>query len=709
MSQMTDRSQSVFAASAGATALSPALSLPTLALAAAIVYYGGVRLGMALTLSSEPVSTLWPANALLLGILLLTPPRRWWVLLLCAFPAHLLAEIDAGVPLPMSALWFVSNSAEATLGAALFLRFLGGPPRLDRVRDVSILVAVAGIVAPVVSSFLDAGFVALTGWRYSTYWQVWEARTLSNSLAALIVIPLIAALDSGVLARLRQMRIADSVETLVILLGLSAASLAAFHQPQPPNQSPVLMYAPLPFLIWAAVRRGTSFVALCTAILALFAIEGVLNGRGPFTQPRPERAALALQTSLVIASASLMLLAAALAELRHARRLALSRLEQLDLAHAAAKVGTWEWDFERDRISWTSVDAHGTAAIQSGSSSLRDFLKLVEPHDRSVVIRAFDKSRGGTCEAEFRIRTSAGASLWIRSQGRTVHGTEDAPGRMIGVYGDITRRKSEEAQLAMQRDQVARLNRASLLGVLSGTLAHDLLQPLTAILSNAEAARVRLHQDAENLQEVDEALVDIISDNLRMIEVIRHVRALFERGEVTYSLLDVNGCVETALTLERSYLIAHGATVDVRLGQGLPPVLMNGVQLQQVLINLIVNACEAMDRNPEHERRIEVLTSTPNEGVVEIVIGDNGVGMESTEVIFEPFYTTKPHGIGLGLSICRTIITAYGGKLWAANKPTRGAALHLVLPAADPTETTDAAQVTGRLIRDYAPQPERVP
>jgi C4-dicarboxylate-specific signal transduction histidine kinase len=461
------------------------------------------------------------------------------------------------------------------------------------------------------------------------------------------------------------------------------------------------MYAPLPFLIWAAVRRGTSFVALCTAILALFAIEGLMHGRGPFTDPSPERAARALQTSLVIASTSLMLLAAALAELRDARGLALSRLDQLDLTLAAAKMGTWEWNFEQDRISWTSIDAH--AAVRSGSWSLRDFLKRVEPHDRAALIRVFDKTSGTTCEAEFRLRAEDGSAQWISSQGRTVHGQQDTRQRMIGVYGDVTRRKSEEVQLAMQREHVARLNRGSLLGVLSGTLAHELLQPLTAILSNAEAARARLGQGTSNLQEVDDALVDIIADNLRMIEVIRHVRALFERGEVSGSLLEVNECVETTMTLERSYLLARGTTVDVRLGEGLPPVLMNEVQLQQVLINLIVNACEAMDRNAEPERRIEIVTMTRDEDAVEIVISDNGVGMQSTEEIFEPFFTTKPHGIGLGLAICRTIVTAHGGRLWAANKPTRGAALHILLPAADALDRIMAKEQSDSLKDAYAP------
>jgi two-component system, LuxR family, sensor kinase FixL len=673
-----------------AAVVPPPLTLPKWLLLAAVGYGVGVRLGMALTLTSEPVSTLWPANAFLSFVLLLTPPRKWWLVLLCAFPAHLLAEVDAGVPLSMSVLWFVSNSAEAGLCAALLLRFLYGPPRLDRVRDVSLLVAVAGIVAPVLSSFLDAGFVALNGWRYAGYWQVWEPRTLSNSLGALIVIPLIAALCApGTWRRVRQMRVADWLEALLLIAGLSIVSILVFQQPHLPNQSPVLIYAPLPFLILAAVRQGTGFVALCTAIVALLAIQGLIHGHGPFTDPNPERAALALQTSLVITSVSLMLLAAALAELRHARGLALSRLAHLDLALTAAKMGTWQWDLEQDRISWSGIDAEASATLRSGSAWPRDFLKHVAPDDRSALIRTFHEPPPGTCEAEFRLRNDAGSFLWISAQGKAVRGAQHEQRGVIGVYGDITRRKSEEADRAIQSEQVARLSRASLLGVVSGALAHDLLQPLTAILGNTDAALVLLRRQAANVpaaergagsETIEEALADVRTESLRMIEIIRNTRALFERGEVSRDLVDVNECVEAALRLERSYLIARGATIDLRLAPGLPRVVISGVELQQVLINLIVNACEAMDQTPAQQRRIEMQTFA-GDGGVEIVVADSGVGLKNAQRIFEPFFTSKPHGIGLGLAICRAIITAHWGKLWATNRPTGGAALHVLLPA----------------------------
>ena len=162
------------------------------ALVLAIGYYAGVQVGIALTFAPNPVSTLWPPNAILLAALLLTPPRAWWLMIAAVLPAHLVAELSLGVPLTMAACWFVSNVSEALLGAVVLVRLLNGPPRFERVRDLSVFLVVAVLLAPVASSFLDAGFVSLVGWSYSgDYWQVWRTRLFSNALATLTLVPLI--------------------------------------------------------------------------------------------------------------------------------------------------------------------------------------------------------------------------------------------------------------------------------------------------------------------------------------------------------------------------------------------------------------------------------------------------------------------------------------------------------------------------------------
>jgi len=327
--------------------------------------------------------------------------------------------------------------------------------------------------------------------------------------------------------------------------------------------------------------------------------------------------------------------------------------------------------------------------MRPGSSLWRGLLRRVQAEDRRALLRAFGRPGSGTCEAEFRLRDDDGRVRWISVQGRAMHPAQRASGRMTGVYGDITRRKSAEAQQAMQRDQVARLQRASLLGVLSGAMAHDLMQPLTAVLGNAEAVLTILRRpprDTEHLPDprtIEESLLDIRTSCVRMHEIIRNTRAVFERGELSRSRLDVNDCVRSTLNLERGYLQARNTGVDLRLGEALAPVLISEVQLQQVLINLIVNACDAMEKLPESQRRIELATSPCDRGV-EIVVRDAGPGLPNTEQIFEPFFTSKPHGIGLGLAICRMIVTGYGGRLWATNRDTGGAELHVMIPIHEP-------------------------
>jgi len=654
-----------------------------LCLVVALAYYGGVRLGMAFTFSSEPVSTLWPPNAILSAALLFTPVRAWWAVLLMVFPAHLAAEIGQGVPNSMSVCWYVSNSTEAILGATLLRQLLGRLPRLDSARDVATLIVAVGMLSPTATSFLDTAFVALIGWRYDhSYWQVWETRTLSNSLAALTILPLALACAPGAIRTMRTMRRVDVLETGALLAGLTAASMAVFLQTHETSHSPMLLYAPLPFLIWAAVRCGACVVSLCTGIMSLFAIVGVLHGEGPFAAHSPEHAARALQTFLITGSASLMLLAAALSELRKTRSLALSRLERLNLALESAKMGTWDWDLTQDRLSWTAVSIGSQKALaRSESLAPRELLSRIHADDRALLVSAFDRPDGRECEAEFRIREPNDRMAWIQVRGRAIEDCHGQRHHMIGIYSDVTRRKAKEAQLVMQREQIARLNRGLLVGALSGSLAHELLQPLTAVRNNAAAARALLNRARPDLHTIKDALGDIVRGNERMIKIVQQMRALFERRELACQQIDVNECIEGVMALERGFLVAHEVTADLRLDVGIPTVAMDAILLQQVLGNLIVNACESMLQNPATERNIEVVTKSHQDGV-EIVISDSGTGIKDTEQIFEAFFTTKDHGIGLGLAICRMILTTHGGSLWAVNNPARGASLHMTMPAA---------------------------
>ncbi|QSX78793.1 two-component system sensor histidine kinase NtrB [Agrilutibacter solisilvae] len=246
---------------------------------------------------------------------------------------------------------------------------------------------------------------------------------------------------------------------------------------------------------------------------------------------------------------------------------------------------------------------------------------------------------------------------------------------------DITRRVALEHETAEQRDELAHLARVGMLGELSGSMAHELNQPLAAILSNAQAAQRFLDHSPANLDEVRASLEDIVADDKRAGDVIRQVRALLKKQAADYRPLEINELVLEVLRIVRSDLVNRHATTSTELAADLPLVLGDRIQLQQVFINLLLNAADAMISCSE-PRELTIRSSVTEHGWVEVCVIDSGCGIPPKNLlrIFEPFVTTKREGVGLGLSVCRSIIAAHEGRLWAENNPQRGATVHVALP-----------------------------
>jgi len=277
-----------------------------------------------------------------------------------------------------------------------------------------------------------------------------------------------------------------------------------------------------------------------------------------------------------------------------------------------------------------------------------------------------------------------GRSAW---QQWTDHVISDSDGQIIEIQGvgrDITELKLARREARERRKEVTHLTRVANLGELSGALAHELNQPLTAILSNAQAAQRMLAKKVIDLPEVREILHDIVLDDNRASEVIRRLRVLFKKGDAQLQPLDVNEVAAEVLDLAHSELVTRQVTGNYRMTPGLPVVRADRIQLQQVLLNLVVNACEAMGSTDPAARELSVSTGLGEDGLVRIEIADRGQGLpaDTKDRVFEPFFTTKVNGLGLGLSISRSIIAAHGGRLSAANNPERGATFFVELPAA---------------------------
>jgi C4-dicarboxylate-specific signal transduction histidine kinase len=246
---------------------------------------------------------------------------------------------------------------------------------------------------------------------------------------------------------------------------------------------------------------------------------------------------------------------------------------------------------------------------------------------------------------------------------------------------DITARRRADAEARAQREALAHALRLTTLGELVASLAHELSQPLTAIITSAQAARRLINAPGDRREEVPEALDDIIDDGKRAIEVIRRLRALFRKDHAERKPVHLNELIMEVVGLVRGDASRRGVTIELALAEHLPAVPGDWVQLQQVVINLLVNAMDAMI-TVEEPRTLTIATTRRETGMVELTVQDVGIGVDASrlEEIFDPFVTTKPGGLGMGLSISRSIVLAHGGRIWATPNLDRGLTVHVGLP-----------------------------
>ena len=370
--------------------------------------------------------------------------------------------------------------------------------------------------------------------------------------------------------------------------------------------------------------------------------------------------------------------------------------ERLRLALTGARLAWWDWDLASNNVflsdRWQEI-LGGPA--QPVVTSFPELAALVHPDDLPALRRTLRETLRGErseYEVDHRVRPLSGDWVWIHSRGEVV--SRDASGRalrMSGVNEDITARRHAEEALAQQRTELAHLSRVAMLGELSGSLAHELNQPLAAILSNAQAAQRFLAQSPGDLAEVSAILQDIVHDDKRAGDVIRRLRLLLRKDLMEHVPLDVNEIVQDVLRLMRSDLVNRNVTVSTQLEPALPPVTGDRVQLQQVLLNLLINGCDALDGLHARERHLAVRTTFAN-GCIEVAVADRGRGIAPGDIerVFTPFVTTKPHGMGLGLAICRTIVDTHSGKIWAAPNAGAGTTFHFTLPVT-PAKSAAAA------------------
>lgn len=358
-----------------------------------------------------------------------------------------------------------------------------------------------------------------------------------------------------------------------------------------------------------------------------------------------------------------------------------------DIAAEAAKFGIWCRDLERDEI-WASDEWRAMFGFErSEPLNIERFLERLHPEDREAVLRVQTVAieGGGIYETEYRILFPDGRMRWIGSRGRVEF---DKAGKAVLIRGaslDITARKQAEQETLLLRQEVAHVGRVSMMGQLASSLAHEINQPLGAILRNAEAAELFLQDASPDLSEIRAILADIRKDDQRAGAVIERMRTMLKRQTLDTRALDVGDLIHEVTTLAHGDALARKVKLEVDVPDRLLPVRGDRVHLQQVLLNLILNGMDALNGASPQDRRVAVRARLNGEQLIEIGVSDRGPGIRVEELthIFEPFFTTKPTGMGMGLPISRTIVEAHGGDLWVTNNEDRGVTFRFTLKIAE--------------------------
>ncbi len=331
-----------------------------------------------------------------------------------------------------------------------------------------------------------------------------------------------------------------------------------------------------------------------------------------------------------------------------------------------------------DLPSWRSFTGQGIEQIQG-----RGWINALHPDDRERTVTAWSRAVATCSEytVEYRVRRHDGEYRLL-----SVHGVpvlaEGAIREWVGACTDITEQKRAEQESRHTRDTLVRMDRTARLGELTSSLAHELNQPLTAILSNAQAAHRLLAAEPPDLELFREILDDIIRDDKRAGSVIHRVRQMLRKERSQPERLDVNQVVHEVIELLHSEIIERRVRLSMDLAPGLPAVWAARIEVQQILVNLLLNALHAVNDLPRDRLAVFVRTR-PDEGAVVVAVGDRGCGIQLPEIdsIFEPFVTTKRTGLGMGLAICRRIVQAHRGRIWAANNEDTGATVSFSLPS----------------------------
>jgi signal transduction histidine kinase len=313
---------------------------------------------------------------------------------------------------------------------------------------------------------------------------------------------------------------------------------------------------------------------------------------------------------------------------------------------------------------------------------------LIHPEDRLAANQTFDTAirEGRTFEYDLRVLRPDGTIRYVHSDAHPVFNEAGELTEYVGTILDNTERKAAETALRKAQSQLAHIARATTLGELIGSIAHEINQPLAAVVTNAAAGLRWLGAEPANAYETRAALERIIRDANRASAVISRIRAFLTRTEMPKALLQIGDVLSEVASMIQTEARGIGVWLRVEPAGDVPLVLADRIQMQQVILNLVLNAVEAMRAVPDAWRVLVLGARRSNRDAVLITVRDTGMGLDPArrDLVFDAFYTTRSDGMGMGLAICRTIVEAHGGRLWATANADHGETFQFTLPVVDP-------------------------
>jgi PAS domain S-box-containing protein len=369
-------------------------------------------------------------------------------------------------------------------------------------------------------------------------------------------------------------------------------------------------------------------------------------------------------------------------ERKHAEDILRRSEAYLSEAQRLSQTGSWACVPATGQMTYWSEETFRVLGFDParGPPRYKEFLRRIHPDDRARTMEHFETAIRQKLDFDvgYRIVHPGGEVREIHAIGHPVPGPPGDLVEFVGTVMDVTeRRRAEE-----ERQALAHANRITTMGQLTASIAHEINQPIAAVVTNAHAALRWLNMQPPDPEEVRQALGRIVKEGRRAGDVISRIRALVTKAPPRKDTLDINDTIREVIALTGSELRRNGTSLQTQLADGLPLVPGDRIQLQQVMVNLILNAVEAMSGSDLGSRELLISTEEDGDNGVRIAVRDWGPGVkpESVDRLFDAFYTTKPDGMGMGLSICRSIIEAHGGRVWATTNVPHGAVLQFTLP-----------------------------